>query len=165
MDDQQHKRLQKITKSGRSKAHIIKHTMILLKCSEGLDYAMIKQQINVSERMITDTKKRFVQNGIDACLTEKPRPGRPKKVTVDVEAKITALACEAPPEGRNDVSIHVIQQNFEGKFSIDLGWGMIQRTLAKSELKPWKKDVVHPLANPILYHAHIRPVGLIPASI
>jgi len=139
LDDQQRERLQRITKSGTSKARIMKHAMILLKCSEGLDYATIKQQIDVSDRMITDTKKRFVQDGLDACLTEKPRPGRPKKVTADVEAKITALACEAPPEGRNCVSIQVIKQNLGGKFAIDLGWRTIQRTLARNELKPWKK--------------------------
>jgi transposase len=139
LDSKQRERLHKITRSGTSKARVIKHAMILLKCSEGLDYATIKKQIDVSDRMITDTKKRFVQEGLDACLTEKPRPGRPKKVTTDVEAKITALACEAPPEGRNHVSIDIIQKNLEGQFAIDLGWGTIQRALAKNELQPWKK--------------------------
>ena len=88
LDSKQRERLQKITKSGTSKARAIKHAMILLKCSEGMDYATIKKQIDVSDRMIADTKKRFVQVGLDACLSEKPRPGRPKKVTADVEAKI-----------------------------------------------------------------------------
>jgi putative transposase len=139
LDDKQRDRLQKITKSGTSKARAIKHAMILLKSSDGLDYDTIKEQIDVSDRMITDTKKRFAEKGLDACLREKPRPGRPKIVTPDVEAKITALACEDPPEGRSHVSIEIIKGRLDGRFTIALGWGTIQRTLAKNELKPWKK--------------------------
>lgn len=45
------------------------------------------------------TRWRFLQEGLEAALAEKPRPGRPPKITGEVEAKLTVLACSQPPEG------------------------------------------------------------------
>lgn len=45
------------------------------------------------------TRWRFLQQGLEAALAEKPRPGRPPKITGEVEAKLTVLACSQAPEG------------------------------------------------------------------
>jgi transposase len=45
------------------------------------------------------TRWRFLQEGLEAALAEKPRPGRPPKITGEVEARLTVLACSQPPEG------------------------------------------------------------------
>jgi hypothetical protein len=37
---------------------------------------------------------------MEAALYDKPRPGRTPKITGDIEAKLTVLACSDPPEGR-----------------------------------------------------------------
>jgi len=39
------------------------------------------------------------QEGLEAALEEKPRTGRPPKITGEVEAQLTVLACSQPPEG------------------------------------------------------------------
>jgi len=45
------------------------------------------------------TRWRFLQEGLEAALEEKPRPGRPPKITGEIEAQLTVLACSKPPEG------------------------------------------------------------------
>jgi transposase len=45
------------------------------------------------------TRWRFLQEGLEAALEEKPRPGRPPKITGEIEAQLTVLACSQPPEG------------------------------------------------------------------
>lgn len=45
------------------------------------------------------TRWRFLQEGLEAALAEKPRPGRPPKITGEVEARLTVLACSQPPAG------------------------------------------------------------------
>jgi transposase len=45
------------------------------------------------------TRGRFLQEGLEAALGEKPRPGRPPKITGEIEAQLTVLACSQPPEG------------------------------------------------------------------
>jgi len=45
------------------------------------------------------TRWRFLQEGLQTALSEKPHPGRPPKITGEIEAKLTMLACSQPPEG------------------------------------------------------------------
>jgi len=45
------------------------------------------------------TRWRFLREGLEAALAEKPRPGRPPKITGEIEAQLTVLACSQPPEG------------------------------------------------------------------
>jgi transposase len=45
------------------------------------------------------TRWRFLQEGLEAALAEKPRSGRPPKITGEIEAQLTVLACSQPPEG------------------------------------------------------------------
>ena len=46
------------------------------------------------------TRGRFLQEGLEAALGEKARPGRPPKITGEIEAKLTVLVCSQPPEGQ-----------------------------------------------------------------
>jgi hypothetical protein len=48
---------------------------------------------------VVQVRRRFLQQGMDAALYDQPRPGAPPKVTGDIEAKLTLLACSQPPEG------------------------------------------------------------------
>ncbi len=131
--------LQKLTTSGKNSARNFKRAMILLACSESKTYAEIMATLGVSRTMVRNTRKNFSIGGLDAALNEKPRPGQPLKVTPDVEAKLIALACEAPPEGRESWTIDLLKEGMSTRFSVNIGWGTVQRKLDKNELKPWKK--------------------------
>ena len=131
--------LKKLTSSGEAKARTFKRAMILLACNKGKQYAEIMDFLEVSETMVLHTKQNFHELGLEGALYEKDRPGQPKKVTPEVKAKLFALACEVPPEGRNAWTITMLMEEMESRFSVDLGWGTIQRTLAEDDIKPWKK--------------------------
>ena len=49
---------------------------------------------------ITNIRKKFVEGGVEKALYDKARPGAIPKITGEVEAQLTLLACSAPPEGR-----------------------------------------------------------------
>ncbi|MHA1679731.1 MAG: helix-turn-helix domain-containing protein [Promethearchaeota archaeon] len=131
--------LEDLTTSGEAKARTFKRAMILLACNEGKSYTQIMEFLRVSKTMITNTRRNFHELGLEGALHEKPRPGQPKKFTPDMKAKLFALACEAPPEGRNAWTVTLLMDELESRFSIDLGWGTIQRTPAEDDIKPWKK--------------------------
>ena len=139
LTDEQVSFLENLTTSGEAKARTFKRAMILLTCNEGKSYTQIMEFLRVSKTMIGNTRRNFHELGLEGALYEKPRSGQPKKVTPDVEAKLIALACEEPPKGRNAWTITLLMNELESRFSIDLGWGTIQRKLANNELKPWKK--------------------------
>ena len=49
---------------------------------------------------ITNIRKKFVEGGLENALSDKPRLGARPKITGEIEAQLTMLACSAPPEGR-----------------------------------------------------------------
>ena len=53
--------------------------------------------LGVSARTVAATRQRFVEEGIQGALNEKPRPGRPPKFTGREEAVLAAIACSEPP--------------------------------------------------------------------
>jgi len=139
LDDEQVAFLKKVTTSGETKARIMKRALILLACNKGKAYAEIMDIIDVSESTITNTKRNFHELGLEGALYEKPRPGQPRKITKNIEAKLIALACEEPPEGRNAWTISLLKEEMDTRFSFEIGWGSVQRKVADNELKPWKK--------------------------
>ncbi len=54
----------------------------------------------MSKPTIIRTRRRYVLEGLEAALYDKPRPGAKPKITGDVEAQLTLLACSTPPEGK-----------------------------------------------------------------
>ena len=59
----------------------------------------IADALGVSWRTVIRIKNRYKEEGVDA-IKEHSRPGRPPRITGDIEAKLVMLACSAPPEGR-----------------------------------------------------------------
>jgi hypothetical protein len=42
----------------------------------------------------------YLQGGVELAVLDVERPGRPPQYDTDAEARVTALACSAPPDGR-----------------------------------------------------------------
>lgn len=96
--------LEALTRSGNCLARTHTKARILLltdrnqvqPCAD----AEIAALLRVSSPTIIRTRRRFVLEGMDAALYDKPRPGAKPKITGEVEAHLTLLACSAPPEGK-----------------------------------------------------------------
>ncbi len=48
---------------------------------------------------IVNVRRRYVAGGLEAALYDQPRPGAKPKLTGELEAQLTLLACSDPPEG------------------------------------------------------------------
>lgn len=105
LTDDEIRYLKEIIQKG-GKGYRIKHAQILLKldqkpCNEAWTYERIKEAYGTSNGTIAGIAKRFVMEGVEAALGRKKQQNRYRKVTGDVEAKICAVACSDPPEGRS----------------------------------------------------------------
>ncbi len=62
----------------------------------------IAEALEVSAATVERVRRRFVEQGLDAALDRKrrERPARQPKLDGRAEARLIALACSAPPEGR-----------------------------------------------------------------
>jgi transposase len=64
--------------------------------------------VGLSQRTIFRLEKRFVTQGIEATLHDKPRSGAPKKIAGDVKALVVATACSKAPEGHDHWSLRML---------------------------------------------------------
>ena len=92
-------RLQELTRKGKVAARLATRAHILLHADEGTADEAIAQALHVGVSTVHRTRQRCVEEGLEAALRERPRPGAPRKVDGKQEAYLVALACSDPPQG------------------------------------------------------------------
>ena len=96
--------LESLIHSGASSARTQTRARILLLCDENQKKKKTTKEISsallCSLPTITNIRKKFVEGGLGNALYDKPRPGAIPKITGEVEAQLTLLACSAPPTGK-----------------------------------------------------------------
>jgi transposase len=98
--------LQAMVRKGRMAAYKIKHANILLAADvEGPGWAdaRIAEAFSCHPRSVENVRRRFVLEGLTAALERKKqlRPSRERKLDGEGEARLIALACSEPPDGRD----------------------------------------------------------------
>jgi transposase len=67
---------------------------------EGLTDQEIARALDGSVSTVEGVRKRFVEEGLEAALSERPRPGARRRLDGGQEAYLVALASSDPPEGK-----------------------------------------------------------------
>lgn len=93
-------RLETLTRSGKHAARMIARANILLHADAGTTDDVIATSLRVSIPTVERTRKRFVLSGLDAALTERPRPGGKPLLDAHAEAVLVAWTCANPPDDR-----------------------------------------------------------------
>ncbi len=90
--------LLQLIRRGKPSARKVTRARILLKADEGLADEEIARLLNTGLATVGRVRKRFVEEGLDSALNEKPRPGRERKLDGKQEARFVAeVCCPAPP--------------------------------------------------------------------
>lgn len=85
-----------------------KATQILLLSEQGYKDQIIAERVGVSVATVERTRQKFVQQGLDEAITEKPRLGKPCKLDGKTEAFLIATACSDAPEGRANWTMQLL---------------------------------------------------------
>ncbi len=112
LTEEERKALQGQVQKG-GKGYRIKHAQILLKLDERPEnrewtYSHIGDAYGASRSTIAGVAKRFVMEGIESALGRKEQKNRYRKVTGEVEAQLTVIACSAAPEGKTHWTMQMI---------------------------------------------------------
>jgi len=59
----------------------------------------IASTLGLSLPTVFNLKRRYLLEGLESALHDKPRTGTPRRIEGEARAKITALACSEAPEG------------------------------------------------------------------
>lgn len=136
--------LETIIKKGRHLSRVFKRAQILLKSADGFaDYA-IAAQVGMSARTVERTRQRHAQHGLDRALYDAPRSGQPPILDAVAEAKLVAITCSEPPEGRMRWTLELLKERLlTEKIVPHISLQAISEHLRERGIKPWReKNVV-----------------------
>lgn len=146
----QRKKLLRIVRAGQHKSREILYAHILLKAAKGWTDANIADAFVTSTKTVQRTRQRFVEVGLQAALTEEPRPGQPPKLTAEQEILLIALACSTPPAGFHRWTVRLLtSEAITRKIVPEIVSETARQILKKTNSNPGKFKVgVTPTSHP-----------------
>jgi transposase len=137
---------------GKTDARKLAHARVLLQAdaSEGgpaWTDTRIAEAVRVSVRTIERVRQRFVEDGLEAALRPRPSPRvYARKLDGAQEAKLVALACSEPPEGKQRWTLRLLAERMvELEVVPELSHETVRQTLKKERAQTTPAaDVVHP---------------------
>jgi transposase len=107
LEAEEPKQLMDLVSKGRNAAGTIRRARVLLQADisaqgPGWKDAQIAQGLDITVRSIEMLRRRFVEEGLEACLKRRePRYQRLRhKLDGEKQARLIAISCSAPPPGR-----------------------------------------------------------------
>ena len=120
----------------------LKRAQILLAADLRSTDEAIARNVSVGTSTVYRTKQRFVEEGFEAALGEASRPGAPRKLDVEDEAILCALACSKPPAGRARWSLQLLAgEMVRLTVHTEISEETIRRRLGEMQLKPWQEKM------------------------
>ena len=101
--------LKTITAEGNVSGRKYKRALALLELDRGKTYTEVAKTVSVRNVTLSTLASKYKSEGLE-CLNDKPRSGRPPQISGGTLAKITALACSAPPEGYSRWSLRLLAE-------------------------------------------------------
>jgi hypothetical protein len=117
------KMLTSLVRTGSHPAQQVRRARVLLELDENDPdrdgpvsiQAVVAQRAGVHVDTVVKTSKAYAEHGgdVQATISRKKRltPPVEPKVTGEVEARLTALACSAPPEGHGRWSLRLLEKH------------------------------------------------------
>ena len=126
-------RLQQLVSKGKERARVITRCRILLLADKGKKDGKITNALGISLNTVRQVRQRYAQEGLEAGIRDRARPGAPLKFSGKQKAQITALACSKAPEGRGRWSLRLLADKIvELELVDDISYKTVERTLKKT---------------------------------
>jgi transposase len=100
LTEQEREQLDRLTRKGTASVRMVRRAQTLLLAAEERTDEGIAAALHIGVATVERTRRRFVEEGLEASLRERPRPGARPKLGPKQQAFVVALACTRPPEGR-----------------------------------------------------------------
>ena len=130
--------LETVVSTGKAAAYRIKHANILLKADAdgpGWTDGQIADAFGCHARTVENVRRRLVLEGMQAALERKKREHPPREKVLDgkAEARLIAVACGKPPEGRTRWTLELLADKLvELNVVKSVSYQTVRRTLKKT---------------------------------
>jgi transposase len=108
LTDEERQRLEELTRKGKASVRMVRRAQTLLLAADEERDEDIAKALRIGTSTVERTRKRCVEEGVEASLRERPRPGAKPKLGPKERAYVVALACTKPPEGRHRWSMQML---------------------------------------------------------
>ena len=92
--------VEEIRSKGVHHSREVNRAHVLSCLDRGVAEAQIRSVLGIGRTALWRTRLAYLQGGVELAVFDVERPGRPPQYDTDAEARVTALACSAPPDGR-----------------------------------------------------------------
>jgi transposase len=122
-----------LTKKGKVAARKLARAHILLPADAGAMDVAIAAALHVGIATVERVRKRCVEEGLEAALCERRRPGAQRKLEGKQAAFLIALACSPPPQGRTCWTMQLLANRLvEWRVVEAISDETVRRTLKKT---------------------------------
>lgn len=142
LEEGERQQLAALVSGGQRAVRRVKRAQILLAAASGQSDEAIARTVQVGTSTVYRTKRRFVEESLEAALSEDPRPGGTRKLTGSEEALLIATACSTPPKGRARWTLALLADAVVALTPhARISRHTIGRRLAANDLKPWQQKM------------------------
>jgi transposase len=136
--------LKRLIAAGTAPARKLTHARILLKADQSpegpawVDDA-VAEAVEVSQPTVSRVRKQYIEEGLEAALNRRaPNREYHRKLDGEQEARLVALACGEPPEGRARWSLRLLADKMVELEIVEeeVSYQTVRRTLKKTSLSP-----------------------------
>lgn len=103
-------KLSKLVRNGKIQADVVKRAYMLLHSDTGLTDGAIAEFLFCNADTVRRVRIRYLTEGLEAALADKPHPGRESSLNAHQEAYLIALACSDPPAGQVRWTLELLAQ-------------------------------------------------------
>ena len=129
--------IEALRSKGWRMAREVNRAHILSSLGRQVPEAQIMQVLGVGRSMIWRTRAAYLEGGMGFALVDVQRPGKPRRYRTEVEARITALACSAPPAGAKRWTLVLLEQAARAQPAMgEISRETIRRLLKKTASNP-----------------------------
>jgi hypothetical protein len=140
LDSEEREQLKEMVRKGKVAGYKIRHAnMLLMADSDGPAWTdeQIAEGLGASRGQCEWLRRRFVEQGLEACLQRKKqdRPSIEPMFDGEREARLIALACAKPPEGFERWTLRLLSDRaMELQIVPATSYETVRRTLQKTRL-------------------------------
>src|SRR4051812_13990622 len=128
--------LKTLLRRGSSPARTQTRARVLDLLHRGQHPERIAETLQVSAATVFNIKRRYLDEGLEAALFDKPRSGKPPSIDGSQRAKITALACSDAPVAHSRWSLRLLADK-----AVQLGFvDSLSHTAVRKILKKTASD-------------------------
>lgn len=125
--------LHDLTKKGKVAARKLTRAHVLLQADAAASDDTIAAALHIGRATVERTRKRFVEQGLEGALSERPRPGAKRKLDGLAEATLVAWTCSSPPDDRSCWTMQMLADKLiELKLVDTISDETVRRTLKKT---------------------------------